>query len=132
MPTVTRDNAHEYLNLDEWMLVRGVPVLKSEVIYYQEKLEAQLFDEGVFPKLTHKQACANVIRFLDEALKRWQVAKGQGAILPEYLDIGDPAWFYIPVGFQGYTVVATRDKPAGVVAWYRRKRYFAVRNPIKL
>jgi hypothetical protein len=108
------------------MLVRGVPVLKSEVVMYQEKLEAQLFDEGVFDTAHKKWHCANVIReLLDPALKAWRVKTGR-TDLPEHMDVGDPNWFYIPVGFLGYTIVPTKEKPAGVVAWYRRKRYFIV------
>ena len=44
--------------------------------------------------------------------------------MPEMIDIGDPSWHYIPVGFAGINTPATKEKPAGVVGWFRFKKLY--------
>lgn len=123
-----------YKKKDEVILVRGIPFLAEEIEEMQHKLDAQLFDESMFADDFAKQAyCANVLRALDTVLKQWQV-KHNTRDLPEYIDIGDKLWFYIPVnlfppeeeqGIDAIIVMPTKERPAGLVGWYRRRRVFS-------
>lgn len=117
--------------------VRGIPMLAWEVIQHQDRLGAQLFDESMFATIQKKQACANVIVALDIALRKYLEKEGWREVPDEkiiVIDIGDPAWKYIPVKLfpsDGIVTVArTKDSPAGKVAWFRMKRMFAVRKTV--
>jgi hypothetical protein len=117
-------------NQPEIMHIRGVPIETREVFLQQERLGAQLFDECMFMNSQKKRlACANVIVELDRKFAE-SVAKsgplGKNEI--RTLDIGDPSWYYIPVMLinpaeTNVIVMPTKDRPAGLVAWFRIKRY---------
>lgn len=110
----------------EIVMIRNVPVRTLDVIRLQEELEAQLFDESVFHDPVKKVACAQVIHTLDTEYNRYEMTHGHP---PVQLDIGDGAWVYLPVPmFQDASIVSlrTKDKPAGIVAWFRRKKIYAV------
>lgn len=120
-------------NLDEFdsLNVRGVPIKAWEIAQLQDQLGAQLFDECMFDQPIHQIACANIVRELDHKLYRWQRAN-QTHDLPGSIDIGDPAWRYIPVRLfpdDGQVIVMpTRAAPAGRVAWFRSKKQWRVSN----
>lgn len=118
-------------NQDEFIFVRGIPVLRSEVYMHQQRLGAQLFDESMFCSNDVKRyACATVVRELDIKLgvviasRRYPLNDNEITLI----DIGDPSWVYIPVSLFGkespILTVPSKDKPAGLVAWFRmRKQY---------
>lgn len=111
--------------------VRGIPIPIDDVIAKELEYGAQLFDESTFKTLEQQVACANVILVLDKALRQWQ-EQNNTRRLPEYLDVGDRSWFYIPVDLfppeAGITMMRTKARPAGLVAWFRTKRNFAVKR----
>lgn len=114
--------------MTDFILVRGVPVPQIDVILKQEELGAQLFDESVFADREKKVACANIIFALDTALARFRVANPTR--LPDAFDIGDSSWLYIPVDIfapeTGITTGPSKDKPVGLIGWFRIKKYYRV------
>ncbi len=107
--------------------VRGIPVDAAEVVQKELEMGAMLFDESVFDTLQKQIACANVIVSLDKKLRVYQETH-KTRQLPEYLDIGDKSWLYIPMFIfkpdSDIITPRTKDKPAGLVAWFRVKRGF--------
>lgn len=118
-------------NQDEFIFIRGLPLFRSEVYMHQQRLGAQLFDESMFSNDDVKRyACATVIRELDTSLAMLIAGRGYGLSDDEIalIDIGDPGWVYIPVNLFGkespILTAPSKDKPAGLVAWFRmRKQY---------
>lgn len=111
-------------NYDEWVVVRGIPVARWEIVQLQDRLGAQLFDESLFKEQHKRLACANVITALDRRLRYMQELAKDPSYIPDSVDIGDVSWLYIPVSFAGFTTVRTKKFPAGVVGWFRFKKYF--------
>jgi hypothetical protein len=108
--------------------IRGIPVDAAEVVQKELEMGAMLFDESVFSTLQKQIACANVIVELDRRLRVYQETR-RTRELPEYLDIGDKSWLYIPHWIfdpKGGDVITlqTEEKPMGLVAWFRVKRNF--------
>lgn len=108
--------------------IRGIPIDAAEVVMKELELGAMLFDESMFNTPTKRIACANVIVELDRQLRVYQETR-KTRQLPQYLDIGDKSWLYIPHWIfdpEGGEVISlrTKDKPAGLVAWFRVKRSF--------
>lgn len=109
----------------EVILIRNVPVRTQDVIDIQNEFDAQLFDESVFHDNAKKIACASVIHQLDTVYNRFERSQGRP---PDQVDIGDGAWVYIPVPlFNDANIISvrTKDKPAGMIAWFRRKKIYA-------
>ena len=111
--------------------VRGIPISRDEVISKELEIGWQLFDESTFDTQEKRVACANVILALDLALRQWQ-EQNSTERLPQYLDIGDRSWFYVPIDLfppnSGITMVKTKARPAGLVAWFRVKRGFSIKK----
>lgn len=114
------------------ILVRGIPMSRTEVYLHQERLGAQLFDESMFEQTRQKVACANVIAHLDKVLIAQLIKLGLTEVPDDIMievDIGDPNWGYIPVKlFSSHELIQvrpTKEAPAGRVAWFRYKRYFS-------
>lgn len=111
--------------------VRGIPVDAAEVVQKELELDAMLFDESMFDTASKRIACANIIFALDTKLRVYQETKMTWD-LPQTIDIGDGGWLYIPVWLfppdSGIITPQTRDKPAGLVGWFRTKRYFRGAN----
>lgn len=107
--------------------VRGIPVDAAEVVQKELELGAMLFDESVFDTLNKQIACANVIVALDKRLRVYQETH-MTRQLPETIDIGDKSWLYIPMHIfkpdSDIITLQTREKPAGLIAWFRVKRGF--------
>lgn len=112
----------------EFLLVRGIPVPKVDVYLMQEKLGAQLFDESCFSGQDKKIACINIIYELDTMLRRFR--ENNGGLMPDAFDINDPGWIYIPVEIfdpdTGITTAPSKNKPVGLVGWFRAKKYHRV------
>jgi len=117
---------------DDWIKVRGIPMLRLEVAWHEERLGGMLFDESVFHNEIKKKACANVIKALDRALKIYLVKKDLPDLPeePVAIDIYDPGWLYIPVKLSGpesgIVYMPTKESPAGKVAWFRIKKGYKV------
>jgi hypothetical protein len=117
-------------NNDEYITIRGIPFPRAEVYLQQERLGAQPFDESLFNGYGKKIACAQVIRALDFAYNA--VIQKRGYPLGEdeimQIDIGDGAWVYIPILIvppsSNIIVMPTEDRPAGLIAWFRRKKIY--------
>lgn len=112
----------------EIILIRNVPVDTRDVIAIQEEYGAQLFDEGVFHDIHKKVACAQVMHTLDTYYYRFEQQYGYP---PEQVDIGDGAWVYIPIQmFPQEEIISlrTKEKPAGMIAWFRRKKIYAMQG----
>lgn len=109
---------------DKYIKVRGIPVERWEIEQFEQKFGGMLFDEALFMSNEAKRvAVANVVNALDKQLALMRRLARDPVYLPDYVDIGDRFWLYIPVGFGGVVSIPTRDKPAGVVGWFRVKRY---------
>jgi hypothetical protein len=110
------------LNRDDFIYVRGIPVARWEIAQFEQKFGGMLFDETNMPTPDKKVACANVITSLDKQLAVMRGLRRNPDYLPESVDVGDPGWLYIPVAFEGLSAIPTRDKPAGIVGWFRVKK----------
>lgn len=121
------DNIPRGLAPAGYVPVRGVPVAIEEVVQFEQKFGGMLFDEVVFKDHGKRIACANIINALDRKLALMRALRGDLRWLPESIDINDPGWLYIPVGFHGLESVPSKDKPAGVVGWFRVKKYFKIK-----
>lgn len=116
------------------IFVRGIPIATWEVVQFEQKFGGMLFDESVFSTMDKKIACANVIVQLDKQLRLY-FEKNRTRALPDAVDIGDPSWIYIPVAFMppdDTTIMTpfTTEKPAGLVGWFRTKRFYLVKKPL--
>ena len=111
----------------EVIMIRNVPIDTREVIAVQQEHGAQLFDESIFHDPSKKVACAQVIHHLDTEYAKYEHVHGRP---PIQLYIGDGAWVYIPVQMfpqENIISVRTKNKPAGMVAWFRKKKIYAVK-----
>lgn len=116
------------MNPNKYIQVRGIPIPTDDVVAFELEFGGQLFDESTFDTKDKKIACANVIRELDRYLRIWQ-EKNMTRELPEYLpNFPDRAWLYIPVDLfppgSGVIIGRSKERPAGLVAWFRVKRSF--------
>lgn len=117
-------------NQDEYIFMRGIPIPRAEIYLQQERLEAQPFDESMFKDPAKKIACAQVIRSLDFAYH--EICRKRGYELRDneimQVNIGDGAWVYIPILIvppeSNIVVMPTKDRPSGIVAWFRRKKIY--------
>ncbi len=108
-----------FLNRDDFIYVRGLPVRRWEIAKFEQKFGGMLFDETNMPTQARKVACANVITALDRQLATMRRLRQDPDYLPEAVDIGDKLWLYIPVGFEGLGTIRTKEKPAGILGWFR-------------
>ena len=113
---------NDLLNLDETIHVRGIPIKKHEIDMMSQKLGGKLFDESTVSTY-ERRSCADMISFLDRVLAAFRRQKQDPAYMPEYIDIGDKSYFYAPVGFAGLNLPPTKRLPAGLVGWYRIRRF---------
>lgn len=111
--------AEELIN-DDVMYIRGIPLSRREVAAMEHRVGGMLFDEIQFAHDTAKRlACANVIDALDKKL--WNMRKARKKI-PDYIDIGDKLWLYIPILlFEPGSIIKSSK-----VAWFRVKRFHKV------
>lgn len=105
---------------DDVIHVRGIPLSRNEVAAMEQRVGGMLFDEIQFQHDTAKRlACANVVDGLDKKLN--QIRK-QRQYIPDYIDIGDKMWLYIPIPLFGPASIVKSAK----VAWFRVRRFHRV------
>ena len=118
----------EQFSQDEFVILRGIPISRTEVYLKQQWLEAQPFDVSLFVTESKRRACAQVIRQLDfkyhEIIQARRRPLGENEIM--HIDIDDPSWIYIPILLvppdSTVRIMPTTDRPGGLVAWFRRKK----------
>lgn len=115
----------------DFIFIRGVPIATEEVAMMEQKVGGMLFDESNFEHRSQKEACANVIVSLDIALRQYLERYDD---YPDRIDIGDAGWLYVPVLLfapdENQTIITpqTKQRPAGLVAWFRYKKIYRGAN----